>query len=702
MATINVKLQDGSVQPMSYPDGWTDEQVQNAIYKHFPPADSNKGAELSVPRTGLGGVGEDVKESLYNFPHAFKEMLFSLPGEAAGVGRQVTHDPLRAFLQFGGGLRKGMEGIINTPANISEYMASRDLGRGKIQDVIRKIRIPESDLEQRLLGDKQAGDELLGFAGGFAPYAISGGAGLAAKGASSLAKQMAKNAGLSAAYAVGQNEDPLTAALMSASLEGGMHGIASLNPVSRLRGGLSPDELAANLLAARGTNTPLGRVIESPALSTTFENATSQIPLTGGQSKLAKVKNQIESEAARNLAITRPEDISGDLNLELKKHLTDAFRKNRKLKNEIYKERDEIANKEMFNPDLTNFNRLASQLKEGIQGSAFYSIDPVFKSLFNRVSGLERASDVATQGKPLRLGNEELMQKGTIVSPTITEATMLEGQLREKGEKLLRSTSARDKAAGGLYMDLSTQLKNDLESSIKNKGSDKLREAHQKAKKNYKENYLPFLDEDIQGTLNKENAESLISEIVKPSKAYDRAETIKNINKLLPANRQHLMGHHYLSRAMDEFGQVDPKQLSLLISSLGKRQFKALFPSKTIQESLKRFSRLRGMNEEALNLMYNPKTGARNWKMLAATLTAAIRPEAAAGIFLGSGAFNKLMTSPKVREMLVKAMLNREGYDISKLGGNKSSPVSGSPANPMTGFPAISEQNQLPSMMGEE
>jgi hypothetical protein len=666
MATINVRMPDGNIQKMSHPDNWSDQQVQDAIYKHFPQ--QNTQSEPPEKRTGFTGIGQDIGEGVRNVWPSIKDFASSLPSEVSGIGSQLKNDPERLGLNLLAGLSKGVEGFVNTPSNIAQYLSSRDIGKGEFQDLIKKLRIDESGVGD-LLGAPQSGDQLLQFGTSFLPYARMGGL---SKGLPGLLKR----AGAAGAYSAGQNENPVTGALTAALMEGGLKAGASLNPVTRLRGSLSADELAANLMASMGTNTPLGRVIESPTLSHTFENVTSQIPLTG--SKLDKISSQIQNEANRNLEITKPENMMGDANFQLQKNLNKAFVENRKLKNNIYNERNDIANKEMFDLDLTNFNKMSSDLKEGIQGSAFYSIDPVFKRLFNKVSGLEKASDSVSQGKQKSLGSEQINQKGTIVSPTITESTTLARDLDEKGEKLLRSTSARDKAAGGLYKQLGQQLRDDINSSIENKGSDKLKEAHKRANKNYKENYLPFLDEDIQGTINKDNAESLVAEIIKPSKTFDRSEHIKNINKLLDPDQAKLLGHHYLSRAVDEFGNVDPVKLSSLIEGLGNRQFEALFPEKNVRESLKRFSRLRGMNQEALSQMHNPKTGARNAKIIAGLVGATIQPHKAAGILAGSALFNRIMTSPAIRDALVKRMLSKEGFNldspnnqVSSTGGNK-------------------------------
>jgi hypothetical protein len=276
MPTIKVKLPNGSMQSMSYPDGWSDDQVKSAISKHFPK-DQNQ--ENEAQRTGLSGIGQDVSESLKGLPEDFMQLLRGLPGEIGGAGRQAVTDPVRAIINTGGGIRKGIEGVINTPSNIASYLDKRDIGRGGIEDFIKRIHIPDSGLEQSLLGDKQSGDQLLQGIGSFAPYARIGAAARGLEG-------VAKTAGAGALYGVGQNEDPLRDAAMAGTFKAVPEGVSKLDPAKLFRGSLPPEELAANYEAAKGTNTPLGRVVESPTLSGTFESLTSQVPFTGAKGAL--------------------------------------------------------------------------------------------------------------------------------------------------------------------------------------------------------------------------------------------------------------------------------------------------------------------------------------------------------------------------------------------------------------------------------
>lgn len=90
MATINVKLQDGSIQPMSYPDDWSDSQVQEAIYKHFPPQ-SKQGAEepkdsaldkvlrygVKDPIIGLANLGHGILNAPHNLAALLSDKLAS-------------------------------------------------------------------------------------------------------------------------------------------------------------------------------------------------------------------------------------------------------------------------------------------------------------------------------------------------------------------------------------------------------------------------------------------------------------------------------------------------------------------------------------------------------------------------------------------------------------------------------------------------
>lgn len=619
-------------------------------------AEDKSSVSTAPSKSGWSGVLEDFKNSLTKTPGAFVDAESSLPKELYGA---LTQTGPRGIINLGGGVRKGLEGIANTPSNIASYLESKNIGtsipKGSLAEslktspieLIKQMRVPESNLEQRLLGEPQAGDALLQGIGSALPYGPLAGAEKGLIGA-------ARRSATAGAYGAGQNQDPIISALTGAAgegaLRGGIKGISALDPSNMFRGGLSPEELKANLSAAQGTNTPLGRIIGSPTLNTAFENVTSEVPFSGADSALSKNKNIIESKANEALEKTKPEGMEGDSNYALKQALTDAFNKNRQIKNDAYTQRDAVANNERFTPDISNFHKLASELKDGIQGSAFYSIDPVFKNLFNKVSGYEEGSKGVSQTKP----------GSNVVTPTITESTMLARTLGENGDKLLKSTSARDKAAGGLYKQLSSTLRDDINNSINNNGSEELKSAHQEANKNYKENYVPFLDKDIHETLNDKDPESLVAEIVRPSKKYDKFQRIQKINNLLDPEQSKLLGHEYLKGATDEFGQVNPKDLAARIKSLGDRQFKALYPDPETQQSLKNFARLRDLNEKSLSMMSNPQTGARNVKLLLAALAAKASVPGAAGAYGGSALFNKAMTSPMIREALVNRMLNKQ------------------------------------------
>lgn len=77
MAQISVRLPSGELQPMSYPDDWSEDQVKAAIYKHFPDVAGKSSIpsirpDQNVPRETIGenesGLLEKGNIDLHNRP----------------------------------------------------------------------------------------------------------------------------------------------------------------------------------------------------------------------------------------------------------------------------------------------------------------------------------------------------------------------------------------------------------------------------------------------------------------------------------------------------------------------------------------------------------------------------------------------------------------------------------------------------------
>src|SRR5690606_1707704 len=134
----------------------------------------------------------------------------------------------------------------------------------------------------------------------------------------------------------------------------------------------------------------------------------------------------------------------------------------------------------------------------------------------------------------------------------------------------------------------------------------------------------------------------------------------------IPAQQRDLLAYSYLSRALDNEGNLNPTKLSTAIKKLGANQFKKLVPDPVMRKELLDYSKLSRMNQEAQNLMFNPNTGQRNrdaiitaiLSILGHGMSGNIGTLAAplAAILTGKMA-TKALTSEGLRESLVKEMI---------------------------------------------
>lgn len=646
MATINVKMQDGSTQPMSYPDDWTQDQVKSAIYKHFPPVNSQP--EQPEPRTGLAGIGEDVIEGARNAYPALKQMLSALPGQAYGAGKQAVTDPVRAILNLGGGLRQGMEGMINTPANIAEYLSARDIGRGGIEDLIRKVRIPESDLEQRLMPDQQEGDTLLRGIGSFAPYARIGGA---ARGLAGLAKR----AGGAGAYAVGQNENPVTAALMGLAGEGAIKGAQKLmRPGTFLPSSpLSDVDLREAVRQAAGTETSLGNLIENPYLKKRFENELSEIPFSGANQAMQRTAKTV-TERGNTLLETLKGNFQGnDIGSSLHKALKSAENDTRQMKDKKFRALNEAAEKEGVTTNRTNLRKTAQDELDKVNADPDLSllVDSSTKKLLENIS--------TDTGK----GQYSLKQ-----------TDFLRGKLGDKAHDAFMNDNTD---LGKVYRSLREAADNDINDSITNSGKKNLDSLRDEAFKFYEEHYVPFEEPEIMKFTRKGGDTDLMTNaFIKTSKASDRSNLLSKISSKLSKEDRNLLAYSYFSRALKE-GQFNPQTLKTLYKNLGDRQKEALL-SKDMIKNLSEYSKLVEKNTKPLNLMFNPETGQKASFMLTnlptilstagalATGSIPLTAMAAATPSLLARPATKLLTSETLRNQIVDRMIKARARNVMK------------------------------------
>ena len=188
MANISVRLPNGELQPMSYPDDWSQDQVKEAIYKHFPdaaPAKSeipsirpgqpeSQAPENSVPRgtmpeeetnkpqqTGFRGLLSDTLRNLQGAVKGGIGFVRDIPEEVKASNELANKNNPRALAALASSLASGGKSIINAPHDLSKFIYSHLAPDLKIPGTDRSIadiipHIPEDTGVEKLLGlDKQ-------------------------------------------------------------------------------------------------------------------------------------------------------------------------------------------------------------------------------------------------------------------------------------------------------------------------------------------------------------------------------------------------------------------------------------------------------------------------------------------------------------------------------------------------------------------
>ncbi len=597
---------------------------------------------------------QDIQKGASDIPSAVWNMAKELPGEAYGAGKQALTNPGRVGQNVLTGLAQMGHGVLNTPANIVDYLKKKEV----LPDYIQAARQPEYDFAS-MAGrqGQQPGDALISGTAEYLPYLLGAGIGGAGRGAFANAL---RQSGASALSAVGQNENPVTAAgtmgiadLGARGLGGALRRASNLRPgdftpsgiASRFGGELNPEmasELAKRLRAAEGTQTPLGDVIGSPTLKKTFENVVAPQALSGAEDAFTNIGEQIKSRAN---SIVQP---GGDIPLNEQIHgaLKQKFRDATTTKNDLYNQANELAKSEGIKLDLPSFRDYATENSQIIKSSPLLKTDSKIRKIYNKLIDYQKNSGEA---------------------PSIAEANLLANSLGAEGAKMVSPmNSATDRGVGRLYLGLRDNLKNDINGEISSKGSPELKNAYQKANDYYKNEFVNFLDKpDVAKFLETgKDPQNLINEIVQPGKSADKYTRIDKINEILDPSQRGKLGQAYLQKAIDNEGGLDPRNLNKQINALGPRQFNSLFPGES-GRGIQDFQRLIGMNSEAMNRMSNPKTGARGMDIFSNALGFAGGNALGGPIggLLGIGgtqALSRMLTKGATSEPFRNAAVNRK------------------------------------------
>ncbi len=194
MATSNVKLRSGEIVPMSYPDDWSTEQVEQAIHEQFPDegksqipstpfnpsskpdegSDESPDEELQVPEeTGVFGAYHDLQDLLGNALEKGGNFLHDIPENLNRIKKDASKNGLSGVGHILGQLHAGnanlAKSLVNTPHDLFKYMLKKHLAfdipipgtKLGTSDLIPHI--PEDTGVEKALGlqaNPERGDEL--------------------------------------------------------------------------------------------------------------------------------------------------------------------------------------------------------------------------------------------------------------------------------------------------------------------------------------------------------------------------------------------------------------------------------------------------------------------------------------------------------------------------------------------------------------
>lgn len=573
--------------------------------------------------------------------------------EAAGAAKQFAFDPLRAGKVAAASTLNTAQGLANLIGDFYHYGSLGLSPKPKMNQDYNKILG---------VGAPKAGDALLASAPLMAaPEAIP------TKGLGALGKLGARAAegeayGQAAGADTGSGAGNATLFQLpnlAVSAFRGRHAI----PAALLKGTATAEERAANAAAAGDLPINIGQITQSPATNKFYENVVAEVPFSGVAQQQKKVAEGVQSGAEGLLNKAAGDNSSPlDPNELLKQRLMAAQGRARAAKNEQYNAVDALAQQEGHQLELPSFTSRASEVKDMIGDSSLLQANPKLKSFMNKVAGYEEAAAPS--------GPQDLMSALTgqrSGGPSIRDANLAKNELYNMGDSLSKSAVASDRYMGGIYKELSGKIAEDIRNSIKEKGSPQLQQAFDLANQEYRNNYAKFLNKDILKLLDKEKpADKFAKDIVKPGKSNDSYSNINLVQSLLPDEERNLLPAAYLSKAIDENGNVDTASMGKLLRGLGPRQFNALFSGTGLKKGAQDYQRLMEMSANARGNMANPNTGAQLKQLLLGSgllgaATSAPTAAAIAGGTIGASRFaSNYLTNPNTRTKLLEAMSKRE------------------------------------------
>lgn len=514
-------------------------------------------------------------------------------------------------------------GTLNAAENIYNWIAP--------QSMQAHINFPQ----EMGVNNPSLGDILFQSAGKYLPAAAIPGEGIPYLAAQTLYGASQSPANRLAGAGIG-----LTSSFLPGLAERGINSVVQSN--------LSPEQLLQNVESSAGTTTPLGSVLASSPMQRLYENILPHIPLSGTSNLMQKTASQI-ADKGNDLYDKINENIVGDVTPQmLQTALKSASIEARANKKDIYNNVNNIA------------NGLGLQVGRGnLQNAAQ---DELFK--------ISQSPELARETDPSLL--KDLRQyAANPIGNTLELSNIFKGKLGDKAQQYYSNGQMYEY---GIMNNLKNAAKNDIASAIDNSGSDALKDEYTKAEQNYQQNFLPFEDPNIvKFTRKGGDPDTILPSFLKTNAPYgDRAVLLQKLQSKLEEKNPNLLASLYLKNSVNEDGQVNPLTFAKLYNNLSDNQKSILFSDNSLKKSMDSYSNLVGMNKAAFNTMHNPPTGQRLLDTLglgeiwAGGHLGGV-PGAIASLIgpaIGARGLNTLLTSPGIREAIVKSQINQQPLQL--------------------------------------
>lgn len=591
--TKEIELPNGQIG--EFPDDFTNQQIEEVLKKQFP-----------IPR---------------------KKSLMDRLGDTAGEFNQFIEKIPRNLAV---GITESGRNIANTPHNIAKLFG--------VGEYIPNLAPEEFDYAKAYGANEPAtlSDKLVRGLAQYAPSIVLPGANLgrAGKAITKIPKvggflsEATSQAVPQAIFSATQNKNPLVGAAEGGigSIAGSVigkgieSGINALRPSQMYKTPLSKKELARSYQQASGTNADLGNIIQNPKLQRLYENKlpkysgnTSLMMQKTGQQIVEKGQNILKKLLGKNSPENVPE--------QLTKKLTESFEKHQKFKNDIYNAVDDLAQKENLKLNLSDFSNEAKKYIDAIEDTNILKHEPDAKKILSKLINYKNpVKETTTTGLIVDKSGKPLIQETEKNYPTLKEANILKGKLAQYAKTFAQSPDPSQRNMANIFRNLSKKLKSDITNSINQSGSEALKKGYKVAEENYAKNFSPFLDKDIYKFISgNANPETLISKFITRSNSADLSSKLSKLAEKLSkpkgipgSEESNLLAYGYLSRALDNEGNLNPAKFATSIKNLGPNQLKALFPDKAIRKEVLNYKSLVNKNPRSLQVMFNPLTGQVN------------------------------------------------------------------------------------------